>query len=512
MIIRGEELKGPLRETAEICIIGSGCGGGATAKCLAESGRRVVVIEEGGYYEPTDFDGTEEYAYQHLYQQRAGQATDDLAVTVLQGRCVGGSSTVNWTTSLRTPDFVLDAWRKDYGVTGFSPADLDPYFARVEGYLNIHSEPAENHSPNNRIILDGARKLGYRAKANGRNTKGCVKAGACGLGCPFDAKLSVDRTYIRDAVQAGATLYSRCRAEKIETDGGVKRISGVVLDPATNRRRTDFVIEAAVVVVAASAIQSPVLLLKSGVGNSHGQLGQNLTFHITSAVLGVFEQTIYAGGGIPQSALCDEYLNRNGDGGGFWIEAVPVYPTLAGLALPGFGKEHRDLMRQYRNIGASIVLVKEIDSHGTVSLNEQARASVTYTLGTKDLQYLKQGLQVAAEIHFAAGARRVMTLHSKMTDIRRPEEIALKLGAAEWGPNQLSLFSAHPLGTCRMGNDPRRSVVDSHCQVHNVPGLFVIDGSVMPSSLGVNPQVTILAIAEKTAEWLADNYTGLVRR
>ena len=511
MIVRGEDLKGPLREAADICIIGSGCGGGATAKCLAENGRRVILIEEGGYYEPSDFDGTEEFAYQHLYQQRAGQATDDLAVTVLQGRCVGGSSTVNWTTSLRTPEFVLDAWRTDHGVTGLSPKDLDPFFARVERYLNIHSEPEENQSPNNKIILEGARKLGYRAKANGRNTKGCVKAGACGLGCPFDAKMSVDRTYIQDAVKAGATLFSRCRADKIDATTRVKHVSGFVLDAVTNRPRTDFIIEAPVVVVAASAIQSPVLLLRSGLGNATGQVGRNLTFHITSAVLGVFEETIYAGGGIPQSAMCDEFLNKNGDGGGFWIEAVPVYPTLAGLALPGFGTAHRKLMRQYCNLGASIVLVKEIDSEGSVSLNEQGRASLHYAIGAKDLQYLKQGLKAAAEIHFAAGARGVMTLHATMTEFRRPEDIDSKLGTAEWGPNQLSLYSAHPLGTCRMGNDPRRSVVDSHCQVHDVPGLFVIDGSVTPTSLGVNPQVTILAIAEKTAEWLAESFATFVR-
>lgn len=511
MIIRGEDLKGPLRESADICIVGSGCGGGASAKSLAERGLKVIVVEEGGHYTSSDFDGTEEAAYQHLYQQRAGQATDDLAVTVLQGRCVGGSSTVNWTTSLRTPEFVLDSWSKDFAVSGLSAGELEPYFERVERYLNVHTESDADHSPNNRIILDGARKLGYRAKANGRNTRGCVKAGACGLGCPFEAKLSVDRTYIPDALKAGATVFTRCRAEKIETAGSMKVVSGNVLDSTSGRRKADFVIEAPVVVVAASAIQSPVLLLKSGLGDASGQLGKNLTFHLTSAVIGVFDRQIYAGGGIPQSAMCDEFLNKQGDGGGFWIESVPVYPTLAGLALPGFGTKHRALMRQYPRLGACIVLVKEIDSKGSVSLNDNGRASIHYSVGPRDLQYLKEGLNVAARIQFAAGARSVMSLHARMTEFLSPEEIDSKLRGAEWGPNQISLYSAHPLGTCRMGDDRRRSVVDAHGQVHDVPGLFVIDGSTIPTSLGVNPQVTILAIAEKSADWLGENFQRISR-
>jgi choline dehydrogenase-like flavoprotein len=509
MIIRSSEITGPVRESADVCIIGSGCGGGASAKMLAEAGKKVLVLEEGGSYTSKDFDGTEQTAYQHLYQQRAGQATADLAVTVLQGRCVGGSSTVNWTTSLRTPDFVLEAWKRDHGVHGLSPKDLDPYFKKVEQYLNIHTEPFENHNPNNRIILDGAKNLGFRASAVGRNTKDCVKAGACGLGCPFDAKKTVAITYIPDAVKSGATVFSNCRANKIEITGTTKRVSGVVFDHQTQKPKTDFIIEAPVVIVSASAINSPVLLLKSNLANSSGAVGKNLTFHLTSAVLGVFDQMMYGAGGIPQSAMSDEFLNKNHDDGGFWLEAVPIYPTLAALALPGFGSPHRELLEQYPHIGSTIILVKEIDSNGRVTVNDHGRASISYTLGEKDLGYLKQGLAVAARFHFATGARRVMTLHTRFTEFNAPAEIDTKLAAADWGMNQIGLYSAHPLGTCRMGSDPKRSVVDEHCQTHDVKGLFVIDGSVTPTSLGVNPQVTILAIAEKSAEWIAKNFAGI---
>ncbi len=509
MIVRGADIKGPVRESADVCIIGSGCGGGASAKVLAEAGKKVIVLEEGGHYTSKDFDSTEETAYQNLYQQRAGQAADDLSVTVLQGRCVGGSSTVNWTTTLRTPEFVLETWKRDHGVRGLSREELEPYFERVGRYLNVHEEPNENHNPNNRIILDGARKLGYRARAVGRNTKDCVKAGACGLGCPYDAKMSVDMTYIPDAVKAGATVFADFRANTIEVAGKQKRVHGVVFDPETHGAKTDFVIEAPVVIVSGSAINSPVVLLKSELANSSGQLGRNLTFHLTSAVLGMYDSVIYGAGGIPQSAMCDEFLNKNGDGGGFWFEAVPIYPTLASLALPAFGSFHRQIMRNYPHIGASIVLVKEIDSSGRVTVNDYGRASISYSLRGRDLAYLKQGLAVAARMHFAAGATRVMTLHTTPTEFHSVGEIENKLAESNWGTNEIALYSAHPLGTCRMGEDPTHSVVDSHCQAHDVKGLFVIDGSVTPTSLGVNPQMTILAIAEKSAEWLRDNFTNV---
>ncbi len=511
VIIESKNINGPVKERADVCIIGSGCGGGASAKILAEAGKKVIVVEEGGYFRTEDFQSTEEFAFSNLYRQRAGQATDNLGVTVLQGKCIGGSSTVNWTTSLRTPEFVLERWAQEYGVEGMSEAALDPYFSRVERYINVHFEPEENHNLQNRIILDGARKLGYRAKANGRNTKDCAKIGACGFGCPIGAKMSVNVTYIPDASKAGATVYSGFRADKIEVAGNLKRVRGAILDSTTQKIRYDFVIEAPVVIVAASAVFSPLLLLKSGLANSSGRVGRHLTFHLTSALLGIFDRPMAPSQGIPQSALCDEFLNKNGDGGGFWMEAVPATPALAALAIPGFGADHRTLMRQYPNIGATIVLVKEIDSEGRVTVNDCGRPSISYDLGDRDREYLKQGIRATAEVQFAAGAKEVLTLHARKTSFKSMDTIDRTLERADWGTNEIALYSAHPLGTCRMGRDARSSVVDSHCQTHDVPGLFVIDGSVTPTSLGVNPQITILSIAEKSAEWIGENFPKFSR-
>ncbi|MBI5463476.1 MAG: GMC family oxidoreductase [Ignavibacteriales bacterium] len=509
MILRGSDITKPIRETADVCIIGSGCGGGPVAKILAEAGKRVIVVEAGSHVTPEEFVLTEESAFSNLYQQRAGQATEDQAVLVLQGKAVGGSTVINWTTSLRTPDFVLDAWQKRFGVQGISPKEIEPYFERVEKYLNIHAEPDERHNNLNRVILDGAKKLGYRAHANGRNVKDCNALGACGVGCPIGAKQTVDLTYIADAIKSGTTVFANCHADTIKASGKTKRVTGSVIDPVSHKAKFDFSIEAPVVVVAASAIHSPVLLLKSGVANSSGEVGKHLTFHLTTAVLGVFDRPMYPWKGIPQSAMCDEFLNKSGDGGGFWIESVPATAALAGLSMSGFGKRHRAMIRSYPNVAASIVLVKEIDSEGRVIVNSYGRPSISYKQGWKDLQYLKQGLKEAAKIHIAAGANEVYTLHTKETRLTSVEEIDKKLSAASYGTNEIAFYSAHPLGTCRMGEDPRASVVNSHGETHDVKGLFVIDGSITCTSLGVNPQVTLLALAEKHGEWLAENWKSV---
>ncbi|MFQ5798652.1 MAG: GMC family oxidoreductase [Bacteroidota bacterium] len=511
LILQPSNIDHDVVDSADVCIIGSGCGGAVCAKEIGEAGHKVIIVEEGGYYTSRDFTMREDDAYAKLYKDRASQTTDDLSITILQGRCVGGSSTVNWTTSLRTPEWVLAEWGQKFGVQGLSRRELDPYFEKVEKYLNIHVVPDHDHNPNNRIILEGSRKLGYRAQPTSRNEEGCLQCGFCGLGCPFDVKLSVNLTYVPDALHHGATLYANARAEIIELKGKTKIVKGSILDNQSNRVVHKFEITAPIVIVAASAINSPVLLLRSNLANSSGQVGKTLTLHPTTAVFGLFEEIIDPAYGIPQSATCDEFLNRDGDGTGFWIEAVPVQPALAAISLPEFGETHRRLMRMFPHIGASIILVKDTDSEGEVKANEHSRPVISFNLGRHDLETMKHGIKVAAQIHFAAGAREVTTLHVKKTTIRSPAEIDRLVDGANFDTNSIVIYSAHPLGTCRMGENPKTAVVNSHCETHDVQGLFVCDGSVTPTSLGVNPQVTIMGIATKTAEYINENFSRWVR-
>jgi choline dehydrogenase-like flavoprotein len=484
----------------DVCIIGSGCGGGVCAKTLSEWGMNVILLEEGGYYQAEDFNQREDEIYTKMYQHRGGLATDDLSFVILQGKTVGGSSTVNWTTTLRTPRFVLDYWEKDLHLEEYSEREMRPYFDRVERYLNVHPETYESHNENNRIVLDGARALGYHTYATGRNVSDCIACGFCGLGCRYDVKMSVNLTYIPAAERAGCRVIPRARAELISINGSEKYIEGNLLAAGSDTRTGTFRIIAPTVIVSASAINTPVLLLKSGLANSNGRVGATLTLHPTTAVFGMYDRIIDPGYGIPQSAVCDEFMNYRNDNGGFWVEAVPVHPGLAGMSLPGFGEMHASLMSRYRNLGALIVLVKDTDSYGSVGVNEFGRPAVKYRLGHRDIEYLKEGLSVAARMHFAVGASKAGTLHANPTYFGSEKEIAQKLSVAGYGPNEIVMYSAHPLGSCRMGVDPRNSVVSPNGESHEVPGLFICDGSILPTSLGVNPQLTILTVAEKIAD------------
>jgi choline dehydrogenase-like flavoprotein len=512
MIIEPKDIDKDIIEEADVCIIGSGAGGAVCAKEISETGKKVVVLEEGGYYTLQDFNQREADMVPLLYQGRGTQATDDLSFTILQGKCIGGSSTVNWTTSFRTPEFVLEAWAKEHGVVGMSRKELDPYFEKVEKYLNIHPVPDEDHNENNRIILDGAKKLGYKAGPTNRNEKGCVKCGFCGLGCAYDVKLSVNITYIPDAVKNEAKFYTNCRAEKIEISDGKKIVKGIISNKQTRRAEHTIEIKAPIVIVACSAIHSPVLLLKSGLANSSGLVGKYLHLHPTTAVAGFYDKIIYPGTGIPQSAVCDEFLNKDGSGFGFWIETVPAQPALTGASLPGFGVRHRELMKKYVNVGTLIVLTKDganKQSNGEVTVNDYGRAEIKYQLAPEDLKNVIQGIKETVKIHLAAGAKEAMTLHMKETILRKPEDVDI-LDKAEYGPNQIIMFSAHPMGTCRMGSDPKTSVINSNCESHDVSGLFVIDSSVMPTALGVNPQLTIFGIATKASEFINKEFEKIV--
>jgi len=394
-----------------------------------------------------------------------------------------------------------------HGLTGLSAKALEPYFESVEQALHLTVEPYDRHNAQNRKILDGAAALGYRAKANGRNVHDCQQLGVCGFGCPIGQKASADVTQLAAARASGAVVVSDARAAKISASGPTRTVSGDILDRTTGRRRLGFSIDAKVVIISASATSSPRILANSGLGVGSSALGTNLTFHRTSAVIGVYDEPQYSWKGIPQSAMCDEFMNVDGKRGGFWVEATPYGPALAAMSVPSFGKEHAALMEQLPYICVFIVLVNDTDSSGSVSVSDTGRPILSYSPGPRDSAYMREAISTAAKIHFAAGARTAWTLHTDPVQFTSPDVIQRTLRGTAWGPNDITMFSAHPLGTCRIGKDPRTSVVDETGRVHGVDGVYVLDGSILPSSLSVNPQVTILSVVELLAERLANDWT-----
>lgn len=511
-VVRGADLPGDVHRTADVVVIGTGAGGAVAAERLARAGFEVVLLEDGALHQAADFTEQEATLAEQLYADGAMRATDDLAVQMLQGRAVGGSTTINWMIMLRTPDFVLDEWQRAHGLSGFDAATLAPVFDRVEREVHARLVSDDAHSPNNRVILDGARALGWSARSAVINAKGCVRSGFCGIGCRYDAKQGTLLTYVPRALASGATLYADARADRIEVlerDGGRgvaprKRVHATVRQGARTRALT---IDTPLVVVAAGAVGSPVLLQRSGLGG--GAVGQYLRLHPTTATIGVFDQAIVGSAGIPLSTMCDEHLQWNGTPYGFWLECPPFLPSLGAVAAPGFGRDHAARMTRFRHLSSVIALTRDgaetRASSGGVQVARDGRVSIRYALTAPDAERVRASIEAAARLQLAAGAREVHTLHTAPIVVRRTAELA-QIRRASVGANRVGLFSAHVNGTCRMGGDARTAATSPEGERFGARGVYVCDGSLLPTAPGVNPQETIMALATLVSERLAARY------
>jgi choline dehydrogenase-like flavoprotein len=507
-IVEGARLRGDTRVSADVCVIGTGPGGAVVAARLVEAGYDVVLLEEGAYWRPERFTQREAETMRALYADGGARATEDLSIPLLQGRGVGGGSLVNWLVMLRTPPAVLDEWAVEHGTEGMLPHDLHPHFVRIEEETGAGTVPDEAHSPANRALLDGAAVLGWSASSLAVNARGCLRCGGCGLGCAHGARRGAAEVYLPAALAGGARIFADARAERIEAveRGGrspLRRVHATVLDRESGVARGRLVVEAPVVVLAAGAVGTPALLQRSGLGG--GGVGRWLRLHPTTAVSGVYDREMHPGAGIPLSAICDEFASGS-DGYGFWIETYPFQPGLSAAATPGFGAPHREAMLRQRESAGFIVLVRDgaerERSSGEVRLGADGRPRIRYRLSGVDRGRLLRGVEAAARIHFAAGASEVATLHAELCRMRSPAELgALARRAA--GPNQLGVLSAHLNGTCRLGTDPRTSGCTPDGERHGAPGIYVADGSLLPTAPGVNPQETIMALASAVAERVA---------
>lgn len=504
MILDGSTLR------ADAVVIGSGAGGATAAARLAESGLDVIILEAGELAGGADFDEREGPLFQRLYADAGLRCTDDLGVSLVQGISVGGSTTVNWMMMLRTPDWVLDEWTREHGAEGMSAAELRQVFERVESETHTRRVPDDAHSPNNRILLDGARALGWSAQSAMINARGCVRTGFCGYGCRTGAKQGAMETYLPRAAAADARLVTHGRVtgiELLERGPGFPRKRVRFRHTPPGGRARDLAIEAPIVVLAAGAIETPALLQRSGL--SGGGVGRYLRLHPTTGLFGRYEHEIYAAAGIPLSAICDEHLRADANGYGTWIECPPMHPALAASACPGIGASHRALMRDFGSTGTLIVLTRDGarrgHSDGEVQARRDGTVSIKYRLSREDAAHLRLGLEAAARLHFAAGAREVISGHARPVVMRRPADAA-RLHERPTGPNDIALYSAHVNGTCRLGTDPRHAGTDPHGERFGAPGVFVADGSLLPTAPGVNPQETIYALATVVAERIASRW------
>lgn len=485
----------------DVCIVGSGPGGAMVASRLSRAGARVVLLEEGGHYTKAQFDMQEATAYPLLYQDRGNRATADLGISVLQGRALGGGTVVNWTTSFRTPDDVLGHWRDRFGLA-FTPALLRPHFEEVEARLHIEKVQLEDTNRNNRAIYDGCTKLGWQVDTTRRNVRGCLRTGYCGMGCPIDAKQSAALTYLPDAAQAGAEIFANCRVQRLETRAGRATAAvGRALHPQTHEETGRTVrVEPKLMVVSGGALNSPALLLRSGI--EHGPVGKYTWLHPVVAMGAFYGEPVEGFYGAPQSVASHHFARRRA-GAGFFIEAAPVHPMLAAIAMPGFGAPLRTRMGLLSNVSATIALMidgfGDEERGGTVTLRPDGGPKLDYPFTDRAYECFRAAMKAVARLHLANGAREVVSFHAQPLHLRSEADLG-RIDEAPLAPNRFAAFTAHQMGGCRMGEDAATSVVDGALRHHALENLFVVDGSVFPTSLGVNPMESIYALASWAAE------------
>jgi choline dehydrogenase-like flavoprotein len=498
---------GDLTLSADVCVIGSGGGGAVIAKELAQAGRDVVVVEQGGHYTKEHFTQREDEMMPLLFEEMGQRATADQSIMILQGRNIGGSTVHNLCYCFRTPAPILEKWKREDGLRDMSFEDMRPSFERVERMLKV--KPIEPHEVNtlNNKIREGCEKLGYHGFVTNHNRENCTQSGFCLLGCPFDAKQSMLITYIPAADAAGARIYANCAVRRIMTEGGkARRVEGNIVDEL-GRIRGQFRVHARVVVLCAGAINSPEILLRSGIANSSGQVGRNLHLHPSVLLSGVYDEDIYGYRGIPQSYYVDEFidLEKNPDSG-YILMPVYGFPVMTAVNLPGFGPEHFEMMRNFHRMVGILVLMHD-QSSGSVKLGP-TKVNIDYRVNAQEQALFAEGMKHCAEILFASGAKRVLAPYAQPLQLKPGDSLD---AFAQRGVRQgdILLASTHPQSTCRMGEDPRRAVVDSYCQSHDVKNLFVCDMGVFPTSLGAPPQISTAAIADRTAHYIQANWDSI---
>lgn len=504
----------PERIECDVAVIGSGAGGGVSAELLARAGLNVVVVEEGPLRSSQHFDQQEAVAYPTLYQESAGRKTEDKAINILQGRCVGGSTTVNWTSSFRTPPDTLQYWRRYFGLE-FEGTALTPYFEQAERRLSIAPwlVPANE---NNDLLRRGAARLGIASASIPRNVKGCANLGSCGMGCPLNAAQSMLVTTIPAALDAGATLLTETRGERFDIANG--RVQSLLCVPAErNGARAagaPTVIAARHFVLAAGGINSPALLLRSQAPDPHGHLGRRTFLHPVVLSSAVMPAKVEGWQGAPQSVYSDHFLHTQAIDGpiGFKIEAPPLHPVLFAASTPGIGQEHADALRHFPNTHVLIALMRDgfhPDSPGgTVNLRADGSPVLDYPLTSFVMDGARRALLAMAELQFAAGARQVTPGHEMARPSASWAAAKAAIEALPMKPLLTKVVSAHVMGGCGAAARARDGVVGPEGVHWQLANLSVHDGSIFPTSIGTNPQLSIYGVVNRLAQGLARGLAG----
>lgn len=513
-VIDGRTLQSDQTLEADVIIIGTGAGGGVSAEILAQRGLKVILVEAAKLKSSDQFDMQESDAYRDLYQEGAMRATKDTAITILQGRAVGGTTVVNWTSSFRTPSETLDYWKAQFG-TEHSRDSLDPWFAQMEKRLKVEKWLMPPNA-NNSTIKKGCEALGWEWDTIPRNVSGCWNLGYCGMGCPTNAKQSMLVTTLPGALQASATLVHSAQADTLIIEGDT--VTGVNVLPLNDNKQptgTRLTLKAKTVIAAGGGIQSPALLLRSNAPDPYERVGKRTFLHPTSVAFGIYDDEIAPYYGAPQSLYSDEFVFKHGVDGpaGYKLEMMPMHPGLAAALMGGTGNSGFDQIKELPNLASALSLIRdgfhEESPGGSVELRDNGEPMVDYPVNGYILEAAKRSHLSMAEMHFAAGAKKVRVGHSHAPYHTRWQDAKNHINnELDYAPIITGLGSAHVMGGLAMGADEKSCVTNSDGSYKYLNGLYVIDGSVFPTSLGVNPQLSIYGLSARNATALAERLTS----
>lgn len=488
---------------ADVVVVGSGPCGSVVAYELAARGKRVVLLEEGPPFTPQDFELDGAFSMSRTMREAGLRTTRGTVIPTMQAIALGGGSLVNSAICVRPPDFVFEGWEERFELEGTRRADLDPHFDAVESFLGIAPTPDEVQGKRNLLFRDGCSALGIDSEPIARNVRGCRGSGECFTGCRARAKQSMDISYVPAAIAAGARVLTSLQVQEVLGDG--RRVTGVrgqVVEPFTGRRSHRFRIDAKIVVLAAGCMATPVLLQKSGnLANRSGQVGRNLQFHPGLAVLGVFPDEVDPGFGATQGYQSLAFLRE-----GYKLETLWAPPGVLAVRFPGFG---HDLKRRLADLPYAATWDAIVTCHrslGTVRAKRGASLDpiLTWHFDPQDAQRMGGALYQIARIFFAAGARKILPgVHGIAEEMHSIGEADV-LRSRRFAATDFITASNHAFCTTRMHGDPAKGVVDALGRAHEMDGLFLVDTGIFPRCTSVNPMLTGMALAHRSAGALAD--------
>ena len=484
----------------DVVVVGTGAGGATVGALLAEAGHSVIFVEEGSWHPTSSFNAYATESVPRLFRDASStMIVGNAPIPYLEGRCVGGSTVLNGGMAWRAPEEILAGWEQSTGAAELGPAGMERRFAEVERRVWAGPQLPVSVGDDNRIMHQGAKKLGWRSDVNPRNQHACVGTNNCVFGCPTGAKQSTLVSWMPAAIRAGARTLTEVRVERILTERGrAVGIVGRALDPRTYRRTREVTVRARRVVIAGGAVQTPYLLLGHRVGRPSGMLGKNFLCHPNAKVLAMYPFDVRAWQGVAQWSQVREFR----DDGIVFAENFIAAGAL-GVNMPYVGRRGWEIMQRYNQMVLTGVLVED-SRPGRVSrplLGDLPLAR--YDLTALDHRRFVKGVKKLAELHFAMGADHVLLPFSTVHEARSVDDLA-KVTEQTCPISSIDLFTVHLMGTAAMGTRAEASVVDLGGELWDLPGCHVADASLFPTAIGVNPQVTIMALAMLVAERMAE--------